>query len=102
MLTKNQLAVLKLLLESRDGEFVVEGAKAYVGLYKTSPRVARALLYHMAIRDSGYSEGRYRVYVASSSAPQILNRPALADEMVRRVVEGKPFYVDDAGVIQDA
>lgn len=102
MLTRGQLRALKLLVESDDKEIVCDGRHCMIDLENISRATVYALLGHMAIKDSGYASVGCDIYIPTTDAEKILKRPALADEMVARVVEKRPFYVDDNGVIQDA
>ena len=102
MLSRGQLRALKLLLESEDREIVCDGPRCMIDLDNISWATVNALLGHMAIKDAGYSGAGCSIYCPTPEAEHILRRPALADEMVERVVHAKPFYVDNTGVICDA
>lgn len=101
MLTKRQVAVLDLLLKSDDKEIVCDGRHCMIDLENISRNTVYALLGHMAISDAGYGGG-CDIYIPTHQAHHIVRRPSLADEMVRRVIEKKPFFVNDEGKICDA
>lgn len=101
-LTPGQLRAVKLLLESEDGEIVQDGLTCMVDLESISCATVNALLRHMAIKEVDYASAGSHIYVATPQARHILARPELADEIVARVLEGKPFAVTEDGRIVDA
>jgi len=102
MLTKRQLEILDMLCKSEDREIVCDGRHCMIDLENISRKSVYALLGHMAIKDAGYASAGCDIYKPSLEAEKIVRRPALADEMVARVIMRKPFYVDDDGNIQDS
>lgn len=101
-LTRGQLRALKLLVESEDKEIVCDGRHCMIDLDSISRGTVNALLAHMAITDAGYGSVGCDIYKPTHEAPKILARPALADEIVLRVIQSRPFYIDAQGFIQDA
>jgi hypothetical protein len=105
LLTKRHIEILKLLLAQPDGdgkEIVCDGRSCAIGLERISRGTVNRLLAHMAVKDSGYSSGGVDIYIPTENTQQIIDRPALADEMVARVYARKPFFVTTDGVIRDA
>lgn len=103
MLTDGAIRALRLLLDQEEGEqeIACEGLEAWIGLTRIARRTVSALVWHMAVTTTDRDAG-FRRYTPTANAAKILARPALADEMVARVLARKPFFVDDNGVIQDA
>lgn len=101
-LTKRQIEVLDMLIKSKEQEIVCDGLHCMIDLTNISARTVLALLRHMAIKDAGYAGVGCRIYQPTCEAPNIVKRPALADEMVARVIAQKPFSVTEDGRIIDA
>lgn len=101
-LTKGQLRALRLLLDSDDKEIICDGLACMIDLETISRNTVNGLLAHMAIKDAGYAGAGCEIFIPTQEAGNILTRPALADEMVARVLSQKPFYVDESGMIRDA
>lgn len=105
MLTTRQIEVLKLLMALPDDEgkeIVCDGRSCAIGFERISRGTVNALLRHIAVKDSGYAGTGVDIYIPTENTKHIIARPTLADEMVGRVIAGKPFYVDGNGAIQNA
>lgn len=105
MLTRRHLQILRELQALPDGEreIVCDGERCVVGMTFIRRSTVDGLLAHMAVKDSGYSDGeRCQIFIPNENTGHIIERPALADEMVARVMARKPFFVTTDGVIKDA
>lgn len=100
-LTKGQLRALDLLLKSEDREIVCDGLVCMIDRHTIAARTVLGLLQHMAIKDAGYAGVNTRIYCPTGNSAAILKRPALADEMLARVIAQRPFTIDAEGNIKD-
>lgn len=101
-LSARQIKVLRLLVDSGDKEIVCDGRHCMIDLENISRGTVNALLGHMAIKYADYTGVGCDIYIPTSSAEAILERPGLADDIVCAVIRGKPFYINDFGQIADA
>lgn len=108
MLTKRQLAVLRMLFEADRGEddgiypeseIVADGRHIILGLHKLSRGTVNALLRVMAISEENWGGGT-EIYTINDCGREIVRNPAFADEVRAAINRGKNFTIKDGKIVE--